>query len=58
MRRKLESGKSTVIKINEHTTVYMNSKKPAGAYTWQSKMGARSGVKTGLQSGMAMFGNW
>lgn len=58
LRRKLEAGTNTVIKVNEHTTVYMNSKKKAGAYNWQSKTGARKGMPIALQSGMAMFSNW
>lgn len=47
----------TVIKIDANTTVYMNSRKPAGTYAWQSKMGARKsyGRSRGIGSGLAMF---
>lgn len=54
-----DADKRTVIKVDANTTVYMNSRKPAGSYSWQSKMGGRKNkVNMSIQSGMSVFEGW
>lgn len=50
-----DKDKRTVIKVNAHTTIYLNSKKPVAK---QTKEGRRSASPVSIGSGMAMFGSW
>ena len=45
----------TILKVNAHTTIYLNSKKPVAK---QAKDGRRKTPPVGIGSSMAMFGNW
>lgn len=50
-----ESTDKTVIKVNEHTTIYLNSKRSLKDYSWQRK---RKHSVVSIASGMNMFGLW
>jgi hypothetical protein len=53
-----EKAPSHIIKVNEHTTVFLNSKRPSSDYAWQrSKNRSRVGPIS-IASGMNMFRNW
>ena len=49
------STDKTVIKVDEHTTIYLNSKRPLSDYSWQRK---RKHTVVSIGSGMDMFGTW
>jgi hypothetical protein len=49
------STDKTIIKVNEHTTIYLNSKRPLSDYSWQRK---RKHTVVSIGSGMDMFGTW
>lgn len=53
-----DKATKTVIKVNDHTTIYLNSKRPGSDYRWQRKAGARKHTSVSMQSGMNMFRNW
>lgn len=55
---KYDKATKTVIKVNDHTTIYLNSKRPGSDYKWQRKAGARKHNAVSMQSGMDMFRNW
>jgi DNA-binding Lrp family transcriptional regulator len=50
-----EKADNTIIKVNEHTTIYLNSKRNPKDYSWQRK---RKHSEVSIGSGMNMFGNW
>jgi hypothetical protein len=54
----VDEDSRTVIKVDEHTTIYMNSKKPSGSYKWQTKSGVRKQSRGSIQSGMSLFEGW
>ena len=54
----LEKETKSVIKVNDHTTIYLNSKRPGSDYAWQRKKGSSGHNRGSMQSGMAMFANW
>ena len=54
-RKDTDDSASVVVKVNEHTTVYYNSRKKA---TPQTKTGIRKTHSRGVGSGMAMFESW
>lgn len=53
-----EKAKSHIIKVNAHTTVFLNSKRPSSDYAWQRKEGRRRTSSVSIGSGMSMFRNW
>jgi predicted transcriptional regulator len=50
-----DSTDKAVIKVNEYTTIYLNSKRPLSDYSWQRK---RKHTVVSIGSGMDMFGTW
>lgn len=53
-----EKAKSHIIKVNDHTTIVLNSKRPSSDYAWQRKEGRRRSSTVSIGSGMSMFRNW
>ena len=54
----IDKETKSVIKVNDHTTIYLNSKRPGSDYAWQRKKGSSGHNRGSMQSGMAMFANW
>lgn len=52
-----EQDTRTVIRVNQHTTIYMNSKKPSTPISSEHRT-KRKVVHTGIRSGMGMFEGW
>jgi hypothetical protein len=52
-----EKAEKTVIKVNDHTTIYLNSKRSQKDYAWQ-KTGAKKHTPVSISSGLNLFGSW
>ena len=53
-----ERAPSHIIKVNEHTTVFLNSKRPSSDYAWQRNKNRSRVGPISIASGMNMFRNW
>ena len=47
-----------VVKVDEHTTMYFNSRRPASDFKIKKEDKSRRNSKVAIGSGMSMFGNW
>lgn len=47
-----------VVKVDEHTTMYFNSRRPASDFKMKKEEKSRRNSKVAIGSGMGMFGNW
>ena len=46
------------VKVNEHTTMYFNSRRPQSDFKLKKEDKSRRNSKVAIGSGMSMFGNW
>lgn len=46
------------VKVNEHTTMYFNSRRPQSDFKIRKEDKSRRNSKVAIGSGMSMFGNW
>lgn len=53
-----EESKKTVIKVNEHTTRYFNSRRPNSDFTIKKDPKSRRRSSVAMGSGMTMFESW
>lgn len=53
-----DNATDTVIKVNDYTTIYLNSRRATGDYAWQSKSKARKHSPVSIASGLNLFGSW
>jgi hypothetical protein len=47
-----------VVKVNEYTTMYFNSRRPQSDFKMKKEEKSRRNDKVSIGSGMGMFGNW
>lgn len=47
-----------VVKVDEHTTMYFNSRRPTSDFKVKKEEKSRRNSKVAIGSGMSMFGNW
>ena len=47
-----------VIKVDEHTTIYYNSRRPSSDFKLKKEPKSRRNSKVAIGSGMGMFGSW
>lgn len=50
--------KETVIKVNEYTTIYLNSQRPQKDYAMKKEKKSRRNSSVAIGSGMDLFGSW